>query len=239
VNGLPEARTATSELAAAAPGAQTEDTAHGTIDPPSCTRATSLERAHVLGRRLGVQVAIDETGWLRREVELVLTREPAGTFRPTTIRVGCEASDDEVLAEGGAVAQCDEYNRAIGKLRQLAAELAVMAHNGRIALVAGSPVAYAHSELSRLDELIERRQRSTMGHGVVRLATLRREIEFFVRCDAHLAPIIHAAAGVANAAPTGSAPAARCARGWLHPSQLATLIYRAVRYWLPARSTNR
>ena len=90
-----------------------------------------------------------------------------------------------------------------------------MVRSGAIALEPGSPVTYAHGALSRLDELIERRQRATMGHGTVRLATLRREIEFFERCDAHLAPIFHTAARVASGAGSRSAPLLRRVRRWL------------------------
>lgn len=51
----------------------------------------------------------------------------------------------------------------------------------RVTLRSGSPAAYAHAQLSRLDELIDRGQRLTMGHRTVLLMTLRREAEFFAR----------------------------------------------------------
>jgi len=174
-----------------------------------------LERARKLGRRLRIEVAIDRTHWLRREVELVFTRNPDGTLRPVTVRVGREVSDEEVLADGGVVARCEQYNTALGRLRQLAARLNEAVRDGRIALVPGSPIAYAHRELARLDELIERRQGITMSRGVVRAATLFREIEFFGRCDAHLAPILRAAMRPARANAPRAGSLVRRARRWL------------------------
>ena len=86
---------------------QVEDSAHGEIEDPIQTRAMRLERARVLGRRLRIQVAIDDTGWLRSEIELVFTKAPTGTLEPITVRVGCEASNDDVLAQGGVAARCE------------------------------------------------------------------------------------------------------------------------------------
>ena len=203
------------ELEQTATARQADDSADCLSADPIQTRAMCLERERALGRLLGLQVAIDNTGWLRREIEVVFTKAPNGTIQPITVRVGDEAGNDDVLAHGGVSARCDEYNAAIGKLHQLAEYLATMVRDGTITLEPGSPVAYAHGELSRLDELIEQRQRITMGHGTVQLATLRRELEFFQRYDAHMAPIVHAAARVASAARPRNAPPARRARRWL------------------------
>ena len=95
---------------------------------------------------------------------------------------------------------CSVGCSGFGKLHELAECLATMVRNGAITLESGSAVADAHGELSRLDELIERRHRVAMGHGTVQLATLRRELEFFQRYDAHMAPIVHAAARAASVA---------------------------------------
>lgn len=146
---------------------------------------------------------------------MVFTKAPTGTIQPITARVGREASNEDVLAEGGVAARCEEYNGAISKRHQLAEYLATMARNGAITLEHGSPVAYAHGELSHLDELIERRQRVTMGHATVRLSALRREVEFFERYDAHIAPIVHAAARAPSLAAARAATPARRARRWL------------------------
>jgi hypothetical protein len=154
--------------------------------------AIDLERARKLGQHLRLEVAIDRTHWLRREVELVFTRNPDGTLRPVTVRVGREASDEEVVADGGVVARCEQYNAALGRLRQLATQLTEAVRDRRIALVPGSPIAYAHRELARLDELIGRRQVSYMGNGVVRLAFLIQEIAFFDgRNRIHATIVIH------------------------------------------------
>jgi hypothetical protein len=48
-------------------------------------------------------------------------------------------------------------------LRQLAEWIAAMVRQGRITLAPGLPVTYAHRELSRLDELIARRQKNHDG----------------------------------------------------------------------------
>jgi hypothetical protein len=164
--------------------------------PPPPDRAAllaeNLERARKLGRRLGVKVLIDDTGWLGSEVELVFTKELDRTLRLVLVRVGADAADHDVLGDGGVVIAVDQYNASLGALRGLAARLAHLVRQGRVCLVPGSPAAYAHAHLSRLDEQIDRRQRLTMGHGIVLIMTLRREAEFFARCDAHLAPIVSA-----------------------------------------------
>jgi hypothetical protein len=158
------------------------------------TKVSHLERARRLGWHLRVQVAIDDTGWLRSEIELVFTKNPDGTLRPLKVRVGWEASDEQVLAHGGVVARCAQYNGEVRRLRQLGKRLDELVR-GRIILPHGSPIAYAHSALSpsRLDALIAERQESCMGHGTCRLAWLLREIEFFRRYDAQFAPIVLAA----------------------------------------------
>jgi hypothetical protein len=98
------------------------------------------------------------------------------------------------------IARCGEYNARIRTLHELAGRVAELVRRRRIALDAGSPLAYAHRELARLDELIAYRQAITMGYGVVRLATLDRECEFFARVDAHVGPIIVAAERAATRA---------------------------------------
>lgn len=179
------------------------------------TSAIHLERARRLGRQLHIQVAIDASGWLRGEVELVFTKSRDGTIRPVKVRVGREASDDDVLAGGGVVACCAQYNSAIGALRQLGERLTAMVRQERITLMPGSPVAYAHRELSRLDQLIARRQAICMGYGVIGLAPLIREIELFERCVADLAPIVLTAERAAHTAEPRAASLPRLAHRWL------------------------
>jgi hypothetical protein len=203
------------EPAGDGPGEIVEDGARGAIPDDTLGVAIDLVRARKLGRRLRIEVAIDRTHRLRREVELVFTRKPDGTLGPVTVRVGREASDDDVLADGGVVARCEQYNAALGRLRQLAAQLTEAVRDARVALVPGSPIAYAHRELAQLDELIERRLRSTLSRGAVRTAILVREIEFFARCDAHLTPILRAAMRPAHANAKRAGSLVRRARRWL------------------------
>lgn len=149
-----------------------------------------------------VKVTIDDTGWLGREVALVFTRELDRTLRLVLVRVGPDATDQDVLGDGGVMVAVDQYNASLAALRGLAARLVHLVREGRALLVPGSPAAYAHAQLSRLDELIDRRQRLTMGHGTVLLMTLRREAEFFARCDVHLAPIVNAVSAGKREAPS-------------------------------------
>jgi len=186
------------EPALDAPTSPADDVDRKPIQSHAATRAMHLERARKLGRRLRVPVAIDDTGWMRREIELVFSKERDGTLRPVLVRVGHDASDDAVLTHGGVMTGCAQYNAALVKLHQLAERLAALVRQGRVRLEPGSPVAYAHRELDRLDELIARRQLLAMGHGTARLATLVRETELFARCDAHLAPIVQAAEDAIN-----------------------------------------
>ena len=170
-------------------------------------RVAHLERARKLGLRIDVKVAVDDTGWLRGDVELEITKEQDGTIRLVSMRISPGTSDDDVLGEDGVLERCGRYNSAIGQLRQLAARLAQLADDQNLKLDPGSQAEYAHRWLARLDELIARRQRSTMGMGRVRRSTLGREIEFWSRCDANLTPII------LEAERTASGPR-RSARRW-------------------------
>jgi hypothetical protein len=192
-----------------------EDTRSSAIRDFLARRTSRLERERRLGQQLRVHVTIDETGWLRDEVELVFTKKPGGTIHPVKLRVGHDARDEDILAGGGVVARCAQYNDALDKLRYLAEHLVELVHQGRVVLALGSPVAYAHGELSRLDELIARRQAACMGHGVTRLAWLVSEIEYFARCDAHLAPIVIAAERAAASVATRDALTPPVARRWL------------------------
>lgn len=153
------------------------------------TRVNQLERARRLGWLLRVQVAIDQTGWLRSEVELVFMKNPDGTLRPIKVLVGREARDEDVL---GVVARFAEYNGELVRLRELGKRLGELVQREPTILLPGSPIAYAHGALSpaRLEALIAKRRSSCMGHGVIRLAWLVREIEFFRRYDAQFAPIV-------------------------------------------------
>jgi hypothetical protein len=140
-----------------------------------------------------VHVIVDHTGWLSRDVEIVYKRERGNTIRPITVRIGRDARDEDVLADGGALGICREYNNALGNLRQLAIRLAALMREGQLTVIPGSPLDEAQRELSRLDAFIGRRQTAHMGHGVVRLHRLRAEVEFYEGRRAYLAPIVLAA----------------------------------------------
>ena len=195
----PDRPRAADELAPNPPTSPAGDDAREPIEDRAAMRAMHLERARKLSRRLRVQVEIDEIGWLRSEIELVFRKGRDGTLRPVMVRVGRDVSDGAILAPDGVMVGCAQYNAALVKLLQLAEHLAALVRQGGVRLEPGSPVAYAHRQLSRCDEMIALRQVIAMGHGTVRLATLRREIEFFGRCDAHLAPIVQAAEDATNA----------------------------------------
>jgi hypothetical protein len=136
---------------------------------------------------------VDDSGWLRADVELRYKRRQGGEIRPMLVRVGSEARDEELLADGGVIGRCQRYNAALDQLRQLGNRLAAAVDARRIGLTAGSTIAHAHGELSRLDALITRRQVAYMGHGTVRLHRLVRECSFYEDHHASLAPIVLAA----------------------------------------------
>ncbi len=175
---------------AAGPGAGPGEARKQSLDPAS-VRAEYLARARELGWRLGVEVEIDETG-LRSEVELTFDKQ-RDELRPVKVRVGRDATDETVLAEGGVLASCRKYNATLVLLRQLAKQLTHQVRHGTIRLEPGSPVAAAHRQLSELDDLIANRQRITMGQGVVRLTTLRRETEYLASYHDLTAAIVQAA----------------------------------------------
>jgi hypothetical protein len=162
---------------------------HARADP-AIARRLGLARALQLGHLLHVHVIVDHTGWLSHEVEIIYRRERASTIHPITVRVGRDARDEDVLADGGALGICRKYNEALDALRQLAIRLAAAVREGHIAVVPGSPLAAAKRELLGLDALIVSRQMKHMGSGVVRLNRLRSEIEFFEGRYACLVPIV-------------------------------------------------
>lgn len=159
------------------------------LAPDSSRRSRVLQ----LARQLEVCTVIDDSGWLCADVEIRYRRHQGGTIYPVMVRVGSDARDEELVANGGVVGRCGRYNDALNKLRQLGVRLAAATEEHRIALVAGSTIAYAHRELSRLDALIIHRQVMYMGHRTVRLHRLVRESEFFEDRYAALAPIVLAA----------------------------------------------
>jgi hypothetical protein len=157
---------------------------------PATARRLGLARALQLSSRLHVHVIVDHTGWLSRDVEIIYQRELGGIIHPITVRVGREASDADVLADGGALGICRKYNEALERLRQLAIRLTAVLREGRLEVRAGSELDAAQRELSMLDALVASRQLKHMGSGVVRLDRLRSEIAFFAERHAALVQIV-------------------------------------------------
>jgi len=134
------------------------------------------------------------------------------TLRPIMIRVGRNARDEDVLAEGGPRGIFGRYNDAIAKLRQLRIRVIAIAGRGPLT----ESLLEAHRTLSRLDELVRRRRAKYMPNGVARLAVLRHEISFLEARHERWLPIILAAepvvapraARVSRRIPEGPRPAA-------------------------------
>jgi hypothetical protein len=150
----------------------------------------NLARALRLGQLLRVRVLVDESGWLRRDIEIAYQRERGNAIRPVTARVGLEMTDEDVIADGGPVAQCRRYNTAIAKLGELAFQLAEKVRAGQVTIRTGSPIAEAHRELDGLDAMIAARQAKHMGHGVVRHRALVTETELLESRYTQLAVIV-------------------------------------------------
>lgn len=153
-------------------------------------RKLDLTRAIRLGQLLRVRVLVDESGWLRGDVEVTYQRERGNTIRPITVRVGLETRDEDVLADGGPVALCRRYNAALAELGQLALRLAERVRGGQMTIRPGSPIAEAHRELDGLDAMIAAREAKHMGHGTVRIRTLVTETELLENRHAQLAAIV-------------------------------------------------
>jgi hypothetical protein len=173
--------------------------AHMAIEARVTARIASRARALRLSQQLRLNTVIDESGWLRANVELHYKRSRARTIQPVMVRVGQDAADRDLLADGGILGCCRKYNDAIDRLRQLALQLVTMVRDGWIQLVSGTEVAFAHAELTRLDDTIAQRQTTQMGHGVVRLDVLATEIAHFESRSSELTPIVLAAERSASA----------------------------------------
>jgi hypothetical protein len=167
--------------------------AHTAIAHLANARIASRARALRLSQQLRVTRIVDESGWLKDKVELHYKRGRGGTIQPVTVRVGQDAPDAAVLADGGVLGRCREYNAAIDRLRQLGLQLANMVRDGRIQPAPGTPLASTYTELAQLDAVIARRQATQMGHSVVRVDLLVVEIAHFQARHAQHAPIVQAA----------------------------------------------
>jgi len=148
------------------------------------------ERVHELSQRLGIPVAIDDTGALRDGIELHYVPGPGQTIQPTMARVGRDAIVDDILAHGDVIGRATRYNGALGKLRSLWDRLIALIKRTPQPLKPGSAVWRSYQELRKLDDLIALRQSARMGHGVVSPEILDREIEFLEGYRAHHEAIV-------------------------------------------------
>jgi hypothetical protein len=203
----PDRRTATASIATpiAAPVPPAADpAAAGAACTPTEARAhaclATRARALRLTQQLGVTTTVDPSGWLHADVELHYRRARGGTIQPVMVRVGHDATDAAILADGGVLARCRQYNAAIDQLRQIGLQLAALVRDGRVQPVPGTPTAAAHAELARLDAVIAHRQATRMGLSTVRFAVLVEEIAWFQARSTELAPIVQAAERSASAA---------------------------------------
>jgi hypothetical protein len=182
------------EHAPAMAGRRSSGAANPAMPDATDPHRLNLARALRLGRLLHIRVLVDESGWLRDDIEIAYRRERGNTIRPISVRIGLDARDEDVLADGGPVAVCRRYNSTLAGLGQLAASVRAGKMNARL----GSPLAEALRELDRLAATIAERQLQHMGHGVVRLRTLLHEIAFLDCRLAELAAIASSAEIFAN-----------------------------------------
>jgi hypothetical protein len=169
------------------------NTAHAGISDLANARIASRARALRLSQQLQITTIVDESGRLKDKVELHYNRGRGGTIQPVTVRIGQDAPDAAVLADGGVLGRCREYNAAIDRLHQLGLQLATVVREGRVQLAPGTALASTHAELVRLDTAIAQRQATQIGHSVVRLDVLVAEIAHFQARDGEHAPIVQAA----------------------------------------------
>jgi len=157
------------------------------------------ERALRLTRELLVTVTVDASGWPKDKAELRYQRGRGGTILPVLVRVGHDALDATVLADGDVLARCRAYNDALDQLRQLALRLRTLVRDGVLMPVPGTATASAYDELVRLDEVIAHRQATHMRQSVVLLDVLAAETAHFQARLVALAPTVRAAERAASA----------------------------------------
>jgi len=151
-------------------------------DPRICVAPHHI---YELGRHLRVPVVIDETGWLRSEVEIRFIRHAGGMIQPINARVGTGAVLQDVLDIGDLFALCMRYGSALSELELLYERLGALDQSHSVRVL--EPMLASVLEVvASARRAVVRRQALYMGHGTVRVATLKREIEYF---EAHLADL--------------------------------------------------
>lgn len=157
---------------------------------PTQLHQVKLARARELGRQLQLQVVIDESGWLGRGVEILYMRARDNTLQPITVRVGLEAQDEDVLADGGPLALFQRYNAALDQLRQLAQRFTTAVRARHVTVEPESELEVVNEQLNALEDTIGARQALHMGARTVRLLRLKNEIEFFESLHTYLSWIV-------------------------------------------------
>jgi len=173
----------------------------GAASSGSAAGGVRITPAHVpeMCRRLGLPVAIDETGWLRVGVELRFQRRADRTIQPLAVLVGSQADVYDVLALGDVFARSTRYNNVLRGLRALRDQLRALVDRKML-----NATLAADRELLDLDEMIAHRQSRCMGFGTVRVHTLDLEIEFLSRRQACLADLAVQAEDARAAFPDGA-----------------------------------
>jgi hypothetical protein len=188
------------------PSALQLDAAQLAIGAPADDQSSAVEapierlrnhgRAIQLEARLKLRTSIDESDRLGGNVEIVYERlrEPHGGILPIAVRIGRDARDRDVLANGGILPRFRRYNAMLARLHALADRLADLASDERSPLKAPfrppADRAGAYRLLQQLDASITRRQALHMARNVVLFRVLVSEIDYLEGCDRQMTPVI-------------------------------------------------
>jgi hypothetical protein len=139
----------------------------------------STEQIAELGRRLGVPIEFDASGWISDSIEIrIAVAVTDHTITPCSARVSRESPVDELAAQGGVTARCVLYNEAVRALRELRTAYDNYLAHANLRTDDAMRLTSAHDSLAGLEYVIHRRQRERMGSRVVTLRVLDAEIEF-------------------------------------------------------------
>jgi hypothetical protein len=180
------------QLAVGAPA----DDQSAAVEAPIIERLRNHGRAIQLEARLKLRTSIDESDRLGGNVEIVYDRlrEPHGGILPIAVRIGRDARDGDLLANGGILPRFHRYNAMLARLHALADRLADLASDERSPIKAPfTPPADrdgAYRLLQQLDASITRRQALHMARNVVLFGVLVSETNYLERCDRQMTPVI-------------------------------------------------
>lgn len=140
---------------------------------------TQFPRGPEQYRSVRIPVEIDGSGWLRMSGEVQYERLADRTIYPALVRMAPDAKVSELLGNGGILARCKRYNAALTNMRTLRDNFEAMVTTLGSLVELDADFANAHSELSSLEAQIDGRQKRSMGHRKVLLATLDAEIAYW------------------------------------------------------------